>query len=1341
MATDPYTPDFTPRTLTGTDGPDLLQSGYGNDTLMGGPGNDTLDGYYGSDTYIVSLADDGRDTLTVNFGDTIELKDDVSLADLNFTSFVPNNNLVYPGGILNVGLIGTAVHPAQDLELTLELGANAFPVSGASIRNQRGEAIQIGLGPGGLILHPNNGAGDTVFASSDGASLAGGVGNDLLIGSNQADTLAGGAGNDTLRGGGGNDTLTGGAGNNLLAGGAGRDVFKIDWGAGLQRIDADGLDTVIAQYGRQALTIGALGLDDEVTLTFADPADSTQATSLKLGHASALAGLTLRFSDGSTMAWSDILSQASALMPNAPGQAPSGGLDNDTLVGTRGADVLSGLAGNDLLSGLAGDDVLEGGTGNDTLMGGDGNDRLVGGEGDDTFYVGRGGRDTVQTGQGLDRVVVTTADTAGTAQVVTLYLDAADTIDFGAYNPNSLSVSPYGQDGQDIVTLTAADGRAWQFLHAPDLLDLRITAQEGQSRRWLEVLARAGWPGLPAPSSGADVILGTDGPDALSGKGGSDLIDGGGGNDTLTGDWGQETLLGGAGDDLLRDPLDAGNTLDGGDGNDYLSVKSSQNTLLGGAGNDTLWMASGSNVAIGGGGADLFVLNGDRNTSGAVTIDADQDDTIQVSQYTAQQLVDGVNRFPVTSVAYVDGDAILSIQGVARILHANELSQLRVLASDGAELRLGTLLDPLQAGGFVWNGSGVDRAGYGGIGPDRFIGGSGNETLLGGGGNDLFFSGPGNDVMQGDAGADEFHYWAGDGDDTIRADRYDTIRTEFAPSDLTLVQWAGNDTVVLNFSNSNNADQRNRLTVENASSLDGLLLYFGNTSMTWANVLKKAVSASQDLVGTSGADLLSGDSGPDTLQGLAGDDLLNGGGGNDTLTGGAGNDTMDGGAGADTFVIDDMAAGDRDVLVADAQDRVVFDAPVNLDDIQVQLGVDTVVLRYLNGPALGELVINNGSSLSGLVIESGSTTRTLGEFISKGVSVVTGTEGRDVITGRAGNDSILGLGGDDVIDGGAGNDTLEGGLGDDVLDGGAGNDTLKAQGGADRLIGGAGADSYVLASGDVGTQIVADGQDTVQLAFTRSQMAIQHQKADGSVMVNLGGTATAPAASFVVATPTGIDTFALQFSDGAVVSWKEVMAEATKPLTPLNLTLNGTAGNDTLTGGAGNDTLIGLAGNDNLSGGAGKDSLNGGLGADTLSGGLGNDLLIGDKGNDTYLFGRGDGQDTLVDKDSTWFNSDALKIANAKSNQLWFTRSGNNLNIAIIGTTDKVTIQDWYTSSTNRVEKITALGDNKTLNLSRLSGLVSAMAGFTNQAMAGTDLPAGTSATLSKLITSSWTPA
>ncbi len=97
-----------------------------------------------------------------------------------------------------------------------------------------------------------------------------------------------------------------------------------------------------------------------------------------------------------------------------------------------------------------------------------------------------------------------------------------------------------------------------------------------------------------------------------------------------------------------------------------------------------------------------------------------------------------------------------------------------------------------------------------------------------------------------------------------------------------------------------------------------------------------------------------------------------------------------------------------------------------------------------------------------------------------------------------------------------------------------------------------------------------------------------------------------------------------------------------------------------------------------------------------------------------------------------------MKIANAESDQLWFTRSGNNLNIAIIGTTDKVTIQDWYLGSSNRVEKITALGDNKTLNLSRLNGLVSAMSGFTATAMSGTDLGSNVPTAVTGLIARSW---
>jgi hypothetical protein len=117
---------------------------------------------------------------------------------------------------------------------------------------------------------------------------------------------------------------------------------------------------------------------------------------------------------------------------------------------------------------------------------------------------------------------------------------------------------------------------------------------------------------------------------------------------------------------------------------------------------------------------------------------------------------------------------------------------------------------------------------------------------------------------------------------------------------------------------------------------------------------------------------------------------------------------------------------------------------------------------------------------------------------------------------------------------------------------------------------------------------------------------------------------------------------------------------------------------------------------------------------------------------------RGDGKDTIVDTDSTWFNADLLKVGSAKSNQLWLTKSGNNLDIGIIGTQDHVVIQDWYKGSANQVEKITALGDNKSLSASKVNALVTAMAKFAAPADGVTTLPASTQTALTKILASSW---
>jgi Ca2+-binding RTX toxin-like protein len=66
---------------------------------------------------------------------------------------------------------------------------------------------------------------DVLEVTATDHGLAGGGGNDLLLGASSDDGLNGGVGNDWLFGDAGNDNLTGGKGNDILTGGDGNDVF------------------------------------------------------------------------------------------------------------------------------------------------------------------------------------------------------------------------------------------------------------------------------------------------------------------------------------------------------------------------------------------------------------------------------------------------------------------------------------------------------------------------------------------------------------------------------------------------------------------------------------------------------------------------------------------------------------------------------------------------------------------------------------------------------------------------------------------------------------------------------------------------------------------------------------------------------------------------------------------------------------------------------------------------------------------------------------------------------------------------------------------------------------
>ncbi|ADX48579.1 Ig family protein [Paracidovorax avenae ATCC 19860] len=244
--------------------------------------------------------------------------------------------------------------------------------------------------------------------------------------------------------------------------------------------------------------------------------------------------------------------------------------------------------------------------------------------------------------------------------------------------------------------------------------------------------------------------------------------------------------------------------------------------------------------------------------------------------------------------------------------------------------------------------------------------------------------------------------------------------------------------------------------------------------------------------------------------------------------------------------------------------------------------------------------------------------------------------------------------------------------------------------------------------------------------------------------------------------------------------------------TSRNDTLTGTSGNDTIDGLAGADTMSGLAGDDTyivdntgdkvvesanagtdtvmssvtytlpsnvenlvltgssaingtgnaldnrLTGNAGANVLTGGAGADYLDGGAGADTLAGGLGNDTYWLARGHGTDTVQENDTTSGNLDTAKFAgDVSSRQLWFRKSGNNLEVSVIGTSDKFLVTDWYLGSRYQVERFEA-GDGKALQASQVQNLVQAMASFSPPAAGQTQLPANYQSKLETTLAANW---
>lgn len=792
-------------------------------------------------------------------------------------------------------------------------------------------------------------------------------------------------------------------------------------------------------------------------------------------------------------------------------------------------------------------------------------------------------------------------------------------------------------------------------------------AQRGGDLLW--VMDSAGRP-VVGGSGGGETLNGTNEADALQGGAGADTLAGRLNGDTLHGDAGADVLYGEDGDDHLvggadDDQLYGGagdDRLEGGIGNDDVSGENGNDTLVGGDGDDRLGGNDGDDVLHagpgrdtldGGRGSDVYVLG--RSTGQATIKDNDwafpATDVIRVEA--------GIT--PKEVMAARDGvDLVLRVVGSPTELRLHwwfnegfgyEYQVQRVEFTDGTVWTTDTLRDLVTRGtegpdsitGFgtsdVLRGLGGDDTLAGAGGDDRLEGGTGKDTLYGESGNDTLLGGPGDDALDGGLDSDTYQFARGFGRDTIYDNdwwRPSLDRVVFeagvTPADVTGTK-DGSD-LLLRLSGGTDEI---RLHGWFAGGVD-YAYQVGEVRFADGTVWDLSRLQQMVLQGTPGADTINGYDTSDVMNGFAGNDLLFAWGGDDRLDGGAGADWMQGGTGNDTYVVDE---------VSDA----VYESPGQ--------GSDTVesTISYTLGANLENLRLTGAAPINGAGNELVNSLTG-----NAAANVLDGGPGADIMSGGKGNDTYVvdntvdkvlessGQGVDRVVStvrytlpSNVENLTLSGSAVVDatgnslsnVLIGNSAANTLSGAAGADSMYGGAGNDTYVVDNaGDLVTELVGEGVDTVKSSRTYALTGnVEH------------------------------------------------------------LILTGTGA---------------ISGTGNIL----DNSITGNTGANTLSGGAGSDVLTGGRGSDTYLFGRGSGVDRIVENDATTGNSDrALLEATIRPIDIVLDRSGDSLRLALWGSPDTLTVQDWYRGSANRVETIQA-GDGRRLASTGVDQLIQAMAGF-----------------------------
>jgi Ca2+-binding RTX toxin-like protein len=504
-----------------------------------------------------------------------------------------------------------------------------------------------------------------------------------------------------------------------------------------------------------------------------------------------------------------------------------------------------------------------------------------------------------------------------------------------------------------------------------------------------------------------------------------------------------------------------------------------------------------------------------------------------------------------------------------------------------------------------------------------------------------FIAGP-NTRMTGNSGMDIYVYNAGSGEVHISdpgggAVRFGSGVSAVATLGLgegSLVINLGNQGDIIHLENFDPADAENFSSVLDFEFADGSVLS-----------LQDLLDQGFDLSGTSDADTITGTSVTDRILAGAGDDLLQGGRGDDTLGGGAGSDVylFSSGDGLDTINEDDSTAGNVDTIR--------FDDSVSVADVRVS---------------------REGFSL--YLSMDGSTDRIeISNWFAEGADTVEQVEFADgTVWGKADLEARLPT-------------LVTGTEGDEVLDGSEAFEILDGQGGSDILSGGAGNDVYLFKRGD-GQDLIDDYDETLgnidAIRFDSDISAADvrvTRDSYGHLFLGIDGTEDR------IQLNNWLQGEAYQvervlFADGTVWNQEDLEAMAVYGPSEGRDFLEGTEDGDFLMGLGGVDELYGMSGNDIIDGGSGDDEIEGGEGDDLVAGGTGDDRLNDEAGSDVYLYSRGDGSDYIQDYDEIVGNVDTLRFYDGTivASDVKVTRSFDELYLDIVGTGDRITLGGWF---------------------------------------------------------------